>query len=880
MKKRWTWLLTGLVLLLLLCVPGIAGAEAVKTNFWIYVGSKETIQPSYPDFSAQIGEGLTKEDFTITYSTDGKHITVDAATGAVTSIDTVTRITEPVYVTYTPVQSGVGKETVFSCTVELATRLERVEADKAEFLLGMGQKGGTSIRFNDYRVPPFKVTGYDKNVVEAVLRNRPEYCSYQDLIITPVGVGETTVTVLGYNGISVDIHVKVMRAPTKLSFARNEFHCYVGEEISLGIDLGGEDCAPNYSIFRILGYPIAGDYTFKHEGGGLFCATVATDYNVWAETYNGFSAHPTIRVYDRVSAVRLEASKDTIHVGDEDVEILAYDANGKQLRIMKYAVTKGQDIARMAENKLITTGSGEVEVTCTNYDGSTCSQTFQVSVTPTKIILKETEVTLNIGETYEIEVGFDQGEMPYAINWGGLETELFQGLYPVKLEGNVVTAQAPGVQYYIIGAGNLTQRITFTVPESDKAVRIVCPKEPFPVNESYQFYVADKTGKVYPATFTTRDIADYGTLTSGGFFTAKQTGYFGVTATLADGRVLSVNLEVKKVPKWLQCSSVVMKKSGSAWASVTSDVGPIEFMYLTFEVEDESILSMDASQIVPKKVGKTTVTVRSIYDKNVSATFTVEVISDTSEIYIGTTKISVPYGSSRMMPIVYDSKGKEVEMVWKITHENAGEGNPDKSGFTLEKNVISCTWPTASCEVTGTVKNGSKKVKVSVTGFLLPETIAIEPEQVWLELGDSKTLTLTTEDKNGGWGAIYWEVESPSIAVLNSALTENNRTNTVKAVSCGETLVAAVLENGAMAFCLVTVYDPDARLPGDVNEDGKVDARDALIVMQYSAGWPVIINGWQGDVNADGSTNLGDAVRIFQRVSGEDVILRQYTPGQ
>ena len=57
-----------------------------------------------------------------------------------------------------------------------------------------------------------------------------------------------------------------------------------------------------------------------------------------------------------------------------------------------------------------------------------------------------------------------------------------------------------------------------------------------------------------------------------------------------------------------------------------------------------------------------------------------------------------------------------------------------------------------------------------------------------------------------------------------------------------------------------------------------MDEKDALIVMQYDAGWNIIINGWQGDVNADGHTDLSDAVLIFQYAAGLDVQLKQYIP--
>ncbi len=882
MKKRWLWLLMALVLLGALCVPGAAGAakdEPIRAPYSFYIGWGETIQPDYPDLSLKIGEGLTQDDFIITYSSKGEQVKVDPTTGEATALTEYRWEGEDIYITYTPVKEGVGKKTVFSCRATANEPLTYIKPRKTELLYGLGEWDGFTVDLNTSRVPGVEFKGYDSNVITVKMDRKDELCSFVQFWITPVGVGETTITIYGYNGVSADVHVKVMKPPTKLSFARDVFHCYEGEEIDLGIDIGGDDCAPRFEDIE-FGYSIGvGDFSFKGGVMGLFCPEDPVDYYIYAITYNDYRAETVVKVYDKESAVSLKANMDVIRAGDENVKINAYDANGNPVRAMKFAVTKGQDIARMVENQLITTGPGEIEVTCTNYDGTTCSETFEIVVMPTKIILNATEVTLEIGETFEVEVGFDQGELPYEW-WGGGHTgEIVQYLYPTRKEGNVIIAQAPGTETYIVRAGNLQESITVTVPDSDKAVHIVCPLEPFPVGESFQFYVCDKTGKVYPATFSSRDSTDYGTISASGYFTAKMDGYFDVSADLADGRHLGTSIQVEIIPKWLQQNAIVLRKSETFVLSyVMSDRGPVDDIDLTFEVADESVLIMDGCVIRPKKIGKTTVLARSKYDPTVSTTFTVEVISDTTEIFIGTTSMRVPYGSARPMPVVYDNQGREVEMVWKITHDNPGEGNPEKSGFTIKDGIISCTWPTASCEVTGTVKRGSKKVKVTVKGYTLPETMYIEPEQVWLEPGETQKLTLMTEDEHGGWGVSYWEAEKDGIVTMEPYVEKQS--NTITAVGSGKTLVAAVLENGAIAMCIVNVYDPNERLPGDVNEDGAVDAKDALIIMQYSAGWPVLINGWQGDVNADGSTTLQDALLIFQHASGMDVELMQYIPAE
>ena len=67
-----------------------------------------------------------------------------------------------------------------------------------------------------------------------------------------------------------------------------------------------------------------------------------------------------------------------------------------------------------------------------------------------------------------------------------------------------------------------------------------------------------------------------------------------------------------------------------------------------------------------------------------------------------------------------------------------------------------------------------------------------------------------------------------------------------------------------------------SRLPGDANNDGKVNARDALLIAKYAAGWQdLVINLENAEVNADGRVNARDALAIAKYAAGwEDVVLK------
>ena len=68
----------------------------------------------------------------------------------------------------------------------------------------------------------------------------------------------------------------------------------------------------------------------------------------------------------------------------------------------------------------------------------------------------------------------------------------------------------------------------------------------------------------------------------------------------------------------------------------------------------------------------------------------------------------------------------------------------------------------------------------------------------------------------------------------------------------------------------VTIFN---RLPGDTNDDGKLDGRDLVRLKQYFAGYNVTINELNADVNNNGSVDGRDVIRMCQYFAGYEVVL-------
>ena len=58
------------------------------------------------------------------------------------------------------------------------------------------------------------------------------------------------------------------------------------------------------------------------------------------------------------------------------------------------------------------------------------------------------------------------------------------------------------------------------------------------------------------------------------------------------------------------------------------------------------------------------------------------------------------------------------------------------------------------------------------------------------------------------------------------------------------------------------------KLPGDLNNDGKVNLKDSILLDQHLAGWSVSYNETNADVNGDGKVNLKDSILLDQYLAG------------
>lgn len=226
------------------------------------------------------------------------------------------------------------------------------------------------------------------------------------------------------------------------------------------------------------------------------------------------------------------------------------------------------------------------------------------------------------------------------------------------------------------------------------------------------------------------------------------------------------------------------------------------------------------------------------YDKSKDKTYTFH--SQTLTEAAGTV-----YGSPKL--------GDEVYFVVQIVEEDG--------------NVTS--WQTGRAKLTG----APEVTEPMVTGTLSTD-MAVTGEKITLEYrmsGGSGTLNKDAPEAS----YVAWK-RLDGKTVATSRITAVSGTQSFTPDAPGTYYCELVLLDGyhQEVTWKSPMFSVSAGLSGDADANGAVNAGDALLILQYDAGWAVSLNKENADVNSSGGVDMSDALLIFRYLAGEDVTLK------
>ena len=325
--------------------------------------------------------------------------------------------------------------------------------------------------------------------------------------------------------------------------------------------------------------------------------------------------------------------------------------------------------------------------------------------------------------------------------------------------------------------------------------------------------------------------------------------------------------------------------------------------------------------------GTVTVTAQtgSDYSGSATATFTINKanISDASVIIDDTTLV---YTGSEMKPAVKSvvlngttlTSGTDYTVSYK-NNVSAGTGSVVITGTGNYEGSISIDFTIVCANISGaavTLENTSytytgSEIKPAVKSVVLNgKTLAAADYEVsYSNNKNVGTGTVTVKGKGNYTGSksVTFTINSKntSIDISSAAVTLENTSYTytgseikpaVKSVVLnGKTLAAADYEvsysnnknvgtgtvtvkgkgnyTGSKSVTFTINKQAPARIPGDVNDDGKVNMQDLTRLQQKLAEWDVEINTSNAEVTGDGKINMQDLTRLQQKLAEWDVEL-------
>ncbi len=161
-------------------------------------------------------------------------------------------------------------------------------------------------------------------------------------------------------------------------------------------------------------------------------------------------------------------------------------------------------------------------------------------------------------------------------------------------------------------------------------------------------------------------------------------------------------------------------------------------------------------------------------------------------------------------------------------------------------------------------------------------TASLDAKQIGL--GESIILTWkmsggsgTLDDTAAGSSVLRWKTEDGTV-VKSQEISKVTGSAAFTPENEGSFYCELVLTDGYNQRVTWTsecfTVTKDSRVPGDADANGSVTIHDALLIMQYDAGWSVSINKSNADCDGSGQVDMQDALLILRYGAGENVVLQ------
>ena len=392
----------------------------------------------------------------------------------------------------------------------------------------------------------------------------------------------------------------------------------VGESFKITATVTPQNAAAEvtYQSSNVNAVKVLSDGTVRAVGIGEARITVMTD--------NGKAAYCNVTVRRAPGSVSVSKSKVTLGVG-EKYRLSCTLPYGTAANGFTYS-SSNSSVVRVDKKtgEFTARGVGTAKLTVRTYNGKTAFCTVTVKEAPKSISLNKRQITLGIGEEFDLDSSLPSGCGAYSVKYSTNNSEIAA----VRAGGGLVTAKAVGTAKIIVRTYNGKAAVcTVTVKKAPSSVGLNKTRLVLGVGERFDLdsHLPSNCGACN-VTYSKNNSKAASVRKAGGLVTAKAVGTAKITVKTYNGKTAVCTVTVKKAPNRITMNTdkitLGLKDSFTLYADCPKGSSCSS---LTFTSSNPKVVSVDKKgKITAKSYGKAVITALSYNGKKTSCKVTVE----------------------------------------------------------------------------------------------------------------------------------------------------------------------------------------------------------------------------------------------------------------
>ena len=366
--------------------------------------------------------------------------------------------------------------------------------------------------------------------------------------VIAAGTGTAQITAKTPGGTKAVCNITVGYAPSSIVINKTKLVLGVGEQFNLNSSLPS-GCA-SYNTAYSTNNALVADVV---KDNGLVTAKAVGTAKITVKTYNGKTAVCVINVKKAPKSISLNKKQITLGIGER------FDLNSSlPSGCGAYSIVYSTNNAKTADVKraggLVTAKAvGTAKITVKTYNGKTAVCVINVKKAPKSISLNKKQITLGIGERFDLNSSLPSGCGAYSIVYSTNNAKTAD----VKRAGGLVTAKDVGTAKITVKTYNgKTAVCTFTVKPQAKSVTLNSKEIVMYVGEAFDLNSSiPKNTAAYYRLYSTSNAKTATVTRGGGIVKALKVGTATISCTLSNGKkaickvyIMSSSKKIANVP--------------------------------------------------------------------------------------------------------------------------------------------------------------------------------------------------------------------------------------------------------------------------------------------------------------------------------------------